>query len=347
MYCVSRGTVLVAGGAGYIGSHACKALSQAGYLPVAYDNLVFGHDWAVKWGPLERGDILDRTRLSEVITQYKPAAVMHFAAFTSAGESVGDPGKFYRNNVAGSLTLIEVARDHGIERFVFSSSASTYGIPDQLPITEEAPQNPINPYGASKLIAERMLADFDAAHGLKSIALRYFNAAGADPGAETGEDHDPETHLIPLVLDAASGRRPNVTIFGADYETQDGTCVRDYIHVTDLADAHVKALNALESGAPSAAYNLGNGRGFSVAEVITTTETVTALKVPVVLGNRRAGDPAVLVSDATKAKQHLGWQPQIAALDEIIRTAWVWHQRRSATEPASGVASPHRMGAFS
>ena len=323
---VSREAVLVTGGAGYIGSHACKALSRAGYLPIAYDNLVYGHDWAVKWGPLERGDILDRARLDEVMTKYKPSAVMHFAAFAYVGESVTDPGKYYRNNVAGSLTLIEAVRDHGIGRFVFSSSCATYGIPDRLPIAEETQQCPINPYGASKLFVERMLADFDAAHGLRSIALRYFNAAGADPENGIGEDHDPETHLIPLVLDAASGRRETITIFGADYDTPDGTCVRDYVHVTDIAVAHVKALKALEGGAPSGAYNLGNGRGFSVQEVITAAEMVTGLRVPVVRGNRRAGDPAVLVSNALKAKQHLGWRPQIAELDETIQTAWAWHQ---------------------
>ncbi len=321
--------MLVTGGAGYIGSHACKALSKAGYLPVAYDNLVYGHDWAVKWGPLERGDILDRARLDEVINQYNPTAIMHFAAFAYVGKSVTDPGKYYRNNTAGALTLMEAARDHGIQRFVFSSSCATYGMPERLPIREDAPQNPINPYGASKLMVERMLADFDVAHGLKSIALRYFNAAGADPEGEIGEDHDPETHLIPLVLDAASGRREAITVFGADYDTPDGTCVRDYIHVTDLADAHVKALAALEGGAPSRAYNLGNGRGFSVQEVVTIVEKTTGLTVPVTRGERREGDPAALVSDASKAREMLGWQPRITELDEIIRTAWAWHQSTS------------------
>ncbi len=322
-----RETVLVTGGAGYIGSHACKALSRAGYLPVAYDNLVYGHDWAVKWGPLERGDILDRTRLNEVMAQYKPAAVMHFAAFAYVGESVTDPGKYYRNNVAGSLTLIEAARDWGVGHFVFSSSCATYGIPDQLPITEETPQSPISPYGTSKLFTERLLADFEAAHGQRSIVLRYFNAAGADPANEIGEDHDPETHLIPLVLDAASGRRDTITIFGIDYDTPDGTCVRDYVHVADIAAAHVKALEALEAGAPSGAYNLGNGRGFSIQEVISTASRVTGLNVPVILGERRVGDPAALVSDANKAREKLGWDPQIKELEEIVRTAWAWHQR--------------------
>ena len=228
-------TVLVIGGAGYIGSHTCKALSLAGYLPVTYDNLVYGHDWAVKWGPFERGDILDRSRLNVVMSQYKPEAVVHFAAFTYVGESVADPGKYYRNNVAGSLTLIEAARDYGVRRFVFSSTAAIYGLPDAIPIREDAVQKPINPYGVSKQIVERMLSDFGAAHGIRSVALRYFNAAGADLDNEIGESHDPESHLIPLVLDAVSGRRPNVSIFGTDYPTPDGTCIRDYIHVSDLA----------------------------------------------------------------------------------------------------------------
>ena len=319
--------VLVTGGAGYIGSHACKALAMMGYSPITYDNLVYGHDWAVKWGPLERGSILDRTRLNEVLSRYEPEAVMHFAAYTYVGESVTDPGKYYRNNVMGSLTLLEAARDHGIKRFVFSSTCATYGIPQLLPIREDALQAPINPYGASKLFVERMLRDFDAAYGVRSIALRYFNAAGADPGNEIGECHDPETHLIPLVLDAASGRRRGITIFGSDYETSDGTCIRDYIHVSDLADAHVKALQALEGGAPSSAYNLGNGRGFSVREVIDTAKRITGLDIPAMIGDRREGDPVVLVSDAAKARAELGWRPHIEELSEIVRTAWAWHQR--------------------
>jgi UDP-arabinose 4-epimerase len=325
-----KGTVLVTGGAGYIGSHACKALARAGYLPVTYDSLVYGHEWAVKWGPLERGDILDRSRLDQVIDQYSPSAIMHFAAFAYVGESVTDPGKYYRNNVAGSLNLLEAARDHGIEQFVFSSTCATYGIPERLPITEDTPQNPINPYGMSKLMVERMLADFGTAHGLRSIALRYFNAAGSDPDGEIGESHDPETHLIPLALDAASGRRAGVTIFGSDYETTDGTCVRDYIHVADLASAHVRAVDALEAGSPSAVFNLGNGQGFSVLEVVQSVERVTGLSVPVTRGSRRAGDPAALISDATKAKAVLGWEPRLAGLEGIVSTAWAWHQKSSS-----------------
>ena len=235
--------ILVTGGAGYIGSHACKALAKAGYTPIAYDNLVYGHEWAVKWGPFEQGDILDRKRLDEVIKKYRPAAIMHFAAFAYVGESVEQPGKYYRNNVTGSLTLLEAMRDHGVPYIIFSSTCATYGEPEQIPIPENHKQSPINPYGHSKLMIEQMLSDFDVAHGIRSVSLRYFNAAGADPDGETGEDHDPETHLIPLVLDAAIGKRPSITIFGDDYDTPDGTCIRDYIHVTDLASATSKSLS--------------------------------------------------------------------------------------------------------
>jgi UDP-arabinose 4-epimerase len=320
--------ILVTGGAGYIGSHACKALSKAGYRPIAYDNLSFGHESAVQWGPLERGDILDRQRLDEVIKQYQPAAVMHFAAFTYVGESVTDPGKYYRNNVAGSLVLLEAMRDCGVDTIIFSSTCATYGIPESVPISEDAPQRPINPYGAAKLMAERMIQDFAAAHSLKFALLRYFNASGADPDNQIGEDHNPETHLIPLALDAAAGRRPSLTVFGSDYDTPDGTCIRDYIHVTDLAAAHICALEALtKSGRPSAAYNLGNGLGASVNEVIETTQRVTGLSVPVVHGARRPGDPAVLITNSTKARDELGWVPVITDLNEIIATAWAWHQR--------------------
>jgi len=320
--------ILVTGGAGYIGSHACKALSKAGYRPIAYDNLSFGHEWAAKWGPLERGDILDRSRLDEVLAQYDPIAVMHFAAFTYVGESVADPGKYYRNNVAGSLTLLEAMRDRNIDTIIFSSTCATYGVPDTVPISEDAPQRPINPYGASKLMVERMIQDFAVAHKLKFAMLRYFNASGADPDNQIGEDHNPETHLIPLALDAAAGRRPNLTVFGSDYDTPDGTCVRDYIHVTDLAGAHICALEALKGGRPSGAYNLGNGLGASVSEVIETAERVTGLPIPIVRGERRPGDPAKLITDSSKAHQELGWVPAITDLGQIIATAWAWHQRQ-------------------
>ena len=327
-------TVLVTGGAGYIGSHACKALAAAGYRPVCYDNLVYGHDWAVRWGPLERGDIADRARLDAVIRRYRPGAVMHFAAFAYVGESVLDPGKYYRNNVSGSLCLLEAMRDHGIDRLVFSSTCATYGVPRQVPIDESHPQVPINPYGASKLMIERMLGDFAVAHGIGSVALRYFNAAGADSDAETGEAHDPETHLIPLVLDAAAGVRPDVVVHGTDYDTPDGTCIRDYIHVTDLADAHLLALTALHDktgeNAANLAYNLGNGQGFSVREVIACAEAVTGRPVQVRHGPRRPGDPPRLVGDARRAMRELGWQPRFAELREILATAWQWHCRGSA-----------------
>ncbi|GHC05697.1 UDP-glucose 4-epimerase GalE [Thermomonas carbonis] len=320
--------VLVTGGAGYIGSHACKALASAGYVPVAYDNLVHGHRWSVKWGPLEQGDIADRTRLDDVLARYRPVAVMHFAAHAYVGESVTNPGKYYRNNVAGTLTLLEAMRDHAIDKLVFSSTCATYGVPQHLLLTEEHPQHPINPYGASKLMVERMLADFDAAHGLRSVCLRYFNAAGADPDGEIGECHDPETHLIPLVLDAASGKRADITVFGSDYDTPDGTCIRDYIHVGDLAGAHVLALQALEAGAASAAYNLGNGQGFSVRQVIDAAQRITGRAIPITIADRRAGDPPVLVGDATRIRDALGWSPRHADLDDMIASAWRWQQAR-------------------
>ena len=320
-------TALVTGGAGYIGSHVCKALRRAGYHPVVLDNLQYGHEWAVNWGPLAKGDILDRARLDEVFAAYSPEAVIHFAAYAYVGESVIDPGKYYRNNVVGTLALVEAMRDHGVGKIVFSSSCATYGNPETLPIREETPQRPINPYGSSKAMAERVLADFGAAHGLATTVLRYFNAAGADPENEIGESHDPETHLIPLLLDAASGRRSEVTVFGTDYPTHDGTCVRDYIHVSDLAEAHVKALSALFDDGRSSIYNLGNGRGFSVREVIDAVERITGLTVPVVFGDRRAGDPAALISDASKARDELEWRPRFAEIDEIVRTAWAWRRK--------------------
>lgn len=319
--------MLVTGGAGYIGSHTCKALRQAGYLPVTYDNLIYGHEWAVKWGPLERGDILDRKRLDEVISRYRPHSIIHFAAFAYVGESVKDPGKYYRNNVVGSLTLLEAARDQSIDKLVYSSSCATYGIPEHIPIVEETPQRPINPYGASKLMVEQMCSDFCIAHRIKSVALRYFNAAGADPDSEIGEDHKPETHLIPLVLDAALGRGSGVTIFGDDYDTPDGTCIRDYIHVADLADAHVQALSALINGAKSSAYNLGNGEGFSVREVIDCVEKHTNCKVPRKIGQRRIGDPPKLISESKKAYNELNWKPKTSDLNKIIETALRWYEK--------------------
>ncbi len=321
-------TVLVTGGAGYVGSHACKALAAAGYLPVAYDDLSRGHDWAVRWGPLEVGSIEDRARLDAALQRHRPSAVLHFAAYAYVGESVDRPLDYYRNNVDGTLTLLAAMRAAGIGRLVFSSTCATYGVPGVLPIPEEHPQEPINPYGRSKLMVERILADVDAAHGLRSISLRYFNAAGADPQGEIGEAHEPETHLVPLVLEAAAGRRANVAIHGTDYPTPDGTCVRDFIHVSDLADAHVAALRALERGAATTACNLGNGRGFSVREVIRAVERVTGRTVPVTTGPRRPGDPPVLIDGAARAARELGWTPRHPDLDTIVATAWAWMQAR-------------------
>lgn len=321
-------TVLVTGGAGYIGSQTCKSLAAGGYTPVAVDNMVYGHEWAVRWGPLEVADILDSARLDEIITRHKPIAVLHFAAFAYVGESVTDPGKYYTNNVAGSLSLLQAMARHGIDRLVFSSTCATYGNPIQIPINEHHPQAPINPYGASKQMVERMMADFGLAHGLRSIALRYFNAAGADPDGEIGEAHDPETHLIPLVLDTASGTRSHIDIYGDDYDTADGTCIRDYTHVADLADAHVLALRNLEQAQPGMRpYNLGNGAGFSVREVIAAAERVTGLKVPVKIAPRRAGDPAKLVGDNRAACAELGWKPRYSAIDDMLSTAWQWAQK--------------------
>lgn len=320
-------TILVTGGAGYIGSHVCKALAEAGYLPVAFDNLVFGHRWAVRWGPFLQGDILDRAALDRAFREFDPAAVMHFAAFAYVGESVTNPGKYYRNNVAGSLTLLEAMRDWNVDQLVFSSTCATYGVPQTTPIPEGHPQQPINPYGASKHMIEQMLRDFGAAHGLRAIILRYFNAAGADREAEIGEAHDPETHLIPLILDVAAGIRPHITVFGDQYPTRDGTCIRDYIHVADLAQAHLLALQALESGHAGMAYNLGNGQGFSVKEVIDMASLVTGRPIPYQAGPAREGDPPCLVSDPTRIRRELGWRPRHPELRDIIDSAWRWHQR--------------------
>ena len=319
--------ILVTGGAGYIGSHACKALAAAGYLPVVYDNLVYGHEWAVQWGPLERGDLLDTDRLAAVIAQYRPEAVMHFAAYAYVGESVNDPGKYYRNNVAGSLALLHAMHEQAVDKLVFSSTCATYGNPLHEVLNESHPQYPINPYGQSKLMVETMLRDFDRAHGLRSIALRYFNAAGADSEGMIGEDHNPETHLIPLALEAAANTRGSLTVFGTDYPTPDGTCIRDYIHVQDLADAHIRALQALLQGASSGAYNLGTGEGRSVKQVIDAVEQTTGKSVPHIFGERREGDPARLVADAALFQHAFDWRPVQSDLPTIIRSAWQWSNR--------------------
>lgn len=319
-----RAAVLVTGGAGFVGSHVCKALATAGYLPVTYDNLSQGHRWAVRWGPLEVGDIEDHNRLQQVMERYRPFAVMHFAALIAAGESVADPTRYYKNNVARLLILLDAMRRKKIDRIVFSSTAAVYGTPERTPIDEKHPLAPINPYGMSKLMGERILRDCAAAHGLRSIALRYFNAAGADPDGEIGESHEPETHLIPIVLEAAAGARSHVAVFGTDYPTIDGTCVRDYVHVTDLASAHVSALTRLEGASGPEAFNLGNGNGFTVREVVAAAERVSGAKIKVKLEPRRAGDPPILVADASHARTELGWQPAYSALDTQIGDAWRW-----------------------
>jgi UDP-arabinose 4-epimerase len=321
-----RAAVLVTGGAGFVGSHACKALAGAGFLPVAYDNLSQGHRWAVRWGPLEVGDIEDRGHLQQVMDRYRPVAIMHFAALIAAGESVAEPAKYYRNNVARFLVLLDAMRRQKIDRIVFSSTAAVFGTPERTPIDEKHPLAPINPYGMSKLMAERILQDCAAAHGLRSIALRYFNAAGSDPDGEIGENHEPETHLIPIVLEAAAGDRPHVSIFGTDYPTADGTCVRDYVHVTDLASAHVLALGRLESAHGAEAFNLGNGNGFTVREVIAAAERVTGVKIPIKLEPRRAGDPPTLIADSNRARAELNWRPAYSDLDVQINNAWRWTQ---------------------
>ncbi len=319
--------ILVTGGAGYIGSHACKALAAKGHVPITYDDLSRGNRWAVKWGPLLEGDIADATRLRAALEQYRPAALMHFSAYAYVGESVEKPLLYYRNNFAGTASLLHTLTEFGCIPVVFSSSCAVYGKPERLPIPEEHPQRPINPYGHSKLFVERMLADLRTASGLSWMALRYFNAAGADPNGEIGEAHEPETHLIPLVLAAARNGVP-VRIFGDDYETSDGTCVRDYVHVADIADAHVNALEHLLNGGESEALNLANARGFSVKEVIAAAEKVCDCAVPHETAARRPGDPPVLIGDAGRARALLGWQPKHSDLATQIKDAWRWMQAR-------------------
>ena len=319
--------ILVTGGAGYIGSHACKALSRAGYTPVCYDNLERGHPWAVNWGPLEQGDILDRRRLDEVLRKYKPEAVMHFAGYIAVGESVEKPELYHKINVDGSHSLLEAMVANGVNKIIFSSSAAIYGIPEQVPIPESHPLNPINPYGKNKLDVEHMLHDFEKTFAMRSVSLRYFNAAGADPDGETGESHNPETHLIPLVLESAAGKTPDIRVFGKDYDTPDGTCIRDYIHVTDLVDAHMLALGSLLQDAKSATYNLGTGTGYSVLEVIAAARKVTGKEIPVMITDRRPGDATVLVCNSDRARSVLTWQPKHSDLETIINTAWQWHKK--------------------
>ena len=319
--------ILVTGGAGYIGSHACKVLAARGFEPVVYDNLSRGNRWAVQWGPFEQGDLADAGRLRAVIERHQPAAVMHFAAFAYVGESVENPLLYYQNNIGGSAALFRALVDWRVIPVVFSSTCATYGVPQTVPIPEEHPQSPINPYGFSKLAVERMLADLDRAHGLRSISLRYFNAAGADPEGAIGEAHEPEPHLIPRVLTAAKDGTA-VTVFGSDYETPDGTCVRDYIHVMDIADAHVRALDYLLGGGASAALNLANEHGYSVLQVIDAAQAVCGKLIRVERAARRPGDPPVLIGAAARARAVLGWRPSRSALEQQLADAWTWMKKR-------------------
>lgn len=321
--------ILVTGGAGYIGSHACKALHRAGFVPVAFDNLSTGHAAAVRWGPLEFGDILSLPALTSCIRRHRPAAIMHFAALSLVGESGRAPARYFRNNVLGTVNLVDAAAATGIDAMVFSSTCAVYGIPGRVPIDETMPLDPINPYGCSKRAVEDLLRASEGAHGLRSVSLRYFNAAGADPDGETGERHDPETHLIPLALQAAAGTGPALRIFGDDYATADGTAVRDYIHVSDLADAHVAALRYLLDGGRSTALNLGTGRGHSVLDVVGAIERVTGRSLPTEMAPRRPGDPPELVCDPGTAARVLGFRPQATyGLDDIVATAWRWTANR-------------------
>jgi len=326
---------LVTGGAGYIGSHACKVLARAGYRPVVFDNLSRGHREVVRWGPLVEGDLADRARLAAALEQNQVSAVMHFAAYAYVGESVADPGMYYRNNLGGTLSLIEAMRESGVDRIVFSSTCATYGTPDSVPIQETAQQLPVNPYGETKLAIERALHWYGQAYGLRSVSLRYFNAAGADPDSETGELHEPETHLVPLVLQTALGQRPQIDIYGTDYPTADGTAIRDYIHVQDLADAHLRALEHLGAGGASAALNLGTGHGHSVREVVRVAEAISGRRIPCRETARRPGDPPVLVADPRLAVEVLGWRPRMSDLDTIIRTALAWHTSLTDRETGS------------
>ncbi len=323
-------SVLITGGAGYIGSHASKAVARAGMIPIVYDNLSSGRPEAVKWGPLEIGDIGDKNRLAEVIARHRPVAVMHFAGQIYVGESTTEPIAYYLTNVAGTAALLDAMRVADVRYLVFSSSCAVYGLPEQMPLAEDTPLAPVNPYGMSKLMAERMIADCCAAYGLTTAILRYFNAAGADPDGDIGENHDPEPHLIPRALKVAAGILPSLEIHGADYATNDGTCVRDFIHVGDLADAHVAALAKIRETSRSVTLNLGTGRGHSVREVVAAVERITGRHVPIKEGVRRPGDLPVLVAEAERARS-LGLLPNLRGLDEIIATAWRWEQTRQST----------------
>jgi len=334
---VSRGVVLVTGGAGYVGSHACKALTLAGFTPVTFDNFSTGNRWAVRFGPLEPGDILDLATLHLAFKRHRPIAVMHFAGAALVGESMREPALYWRQNLAGTLNLVEACRIHEVGAFVFSSTCAVYGTPERVPIDEDTPKAPINPYGASKLAAERLLADAAMAYGLRYAALRYFNAAGADPEGEIGEHRPVETHLIPLLLDAVLGLRPPLQVLGTDYPTPDGTAIRDYVHVADLALAHVRALEHLLTGGGSLVCNLGTGEGHSVRQVIEAAERITGRPVPRVEAPRRPGDPARLVADPGLARERFRLLPSnLAGLERILETAWAWHAQHRARRLAGG-----------
>jgi UDP-arabinose 4-epimerase len=322
--------VLVTGGAGYIGSHACKVLARAGYHPVVFDNLSRGHREAVRWGPLVEGNLAERSKLAAALERHRVAVVMHFASYAYVGESGTDPALYYANNLGGSLSLLDAMREAGVGNIVFSSTCATYGTPAGVPIRETMPQLPVNPYGETKLAIERALHWYGEAYGLRWVSLRYFNAAGADPEGEVGERHDPETHLIPLILETALGERPQIDIYGTDYPTPDGTAIRDYIHVQDLAEAHLRALEYLAVGRQSVALNLGTGRGHSVRDVIRTAEAVSGKSIPCREIARRPGDPSALVADPALAAELLGWRARVSDLDTIVRTALAWHVSRAA-----------------
>ena len=320
-------SILIVGGAGYIGSMTAKLVAAAGHRPVVLDNLVYGHREAVRWGPFVEGDLADAALVDRVLKEHAVTAVIHFAAYAYVGESVQNPRKYFRNNVVNTLNLVDAMVDNGVRDIVFSSTCATYGEPVKVPIPEDHPQSPVNPYGESKLMVEKILHWYQGAHPLRFAALRYFNAAGADPDGEVGEDHDPETHLIPLAIEAALGSRPGLDIYGTDYPTPDGTAVRDYIHVADLAAAHLAALGQLQGGTSSLRLNLGTGVGHSVRQVIAAVEKVSGRKVPVREAGRRAGDPPALVADARLAAATLGWKPQYPDIATIVEHAWKWHER--------------------
>jgi len=319
--------ILVTGGAGYIGAHTAKYLSRSGLEPVVLDNLSVGHESAVRWGPLVKCDLADRDRLGTILREYRIDAVIHFAAHCYVGESVTHPDRYFQNNVVNTLSLLDSMRQHGVGKIVFSSSCATYGVPSETPISEQTPQRPINPYGESKLFVERILQWYGKAYGLQWVALRYFNAAGADPEGDLGEKHNPETHLIPLAIQAVCGQGPELQVFGLDYSTPDGSAVRDYIHVWDLAAAHVRALEYLQAGGESCALNLGSGTGYSVLQLVRMVEAVSGRAVPVRYAPRRDGDPPVLIADPRRASQTLGWNPGCSSIENIVQTAFRWHSR--------------------